>query len=576
MNQEKNEVTFKGLFLPLTTKKAIIFIFLIGFIVFANGIFNGFVGDDASQITENLNVHSLQNLPSFFLGSTFYNGGGRALFGAYYKPIMSISYALIYSLFGSQALAYHTFQIFLCIVNASILFLFLKRFLPREIAFVLSIIFLVHPINNEAAFYASAMQEALFFFFGILALFILQRYDSLRAIFISGLLLLCSLLSKETGILFLIISLVYVYLFNRKRVFLWLGFSVMELAIYLILRFHAIGLFTLHAISSPIQKLPLLTRIINIPEIFLFYLKTFIFPLDLSVSYHWLYSKITLNTFFVPLIIDLIFIGLIIFTGTMIYKKHFKYFKMYALFAVWFLLGIGFHLQIFPLDQTVADRWFYFPMVGLLGATGTTLKAFNISLRNKWTLIIAITLLVLLSTRTILRSFDWKDDLTLANHDIKVSEDSFDFENILSSVYIDMGKYDTALIHAKKSVEMFPNMVNYSSLGTVYMNLKDYENAKIAYFRALKYGDFYITYENLAVLALHYGDAKENISFIKNIALRKYPFDAKLWLCLALLEYGQGSVDQAKTDIKNAYILDQTQIVKSAYYTIMNNLPLAE
>jgi protein O-mannosyl-transferase len=573
--KNKEEVTFKGIFLPLTVKKAIIYIFLIGLVVFFNGIFNGFVGDDALQITENLNIRSLQNIPTFFLGSTFFNGGGQALLGAYYKPMLSIFYAIVYSISGSQAFVFHLFQILLCIINASILFLVFGRFFRREIAFILALIFLVHPINSESAFYISATQEVLYFFFGILALLILQTYQSGKAMLLSGIFLLCSMLSKETGILFLMVTWASVYIFNKKRIFLWSGVLAAILAIYLIFRFHAVGLLTLSAISSPIQKLPILARIATMPEIFLFYLKTFLFPLDLSVSYQWFYTKFSLNTFFFPLAIDIISAILILLVGLKIRKKYKKYFKAYVLFSVWLVFGILFHSQIFPLDQTVADRWFYFPIVGLLGMTGAALEAFNFKMKNQWILIFIITMVILLSARTILRSFDWYDDLTLASHDVKVSKDSFDFENVLSSVNIDMGKYDVALAHSKKSIALFPSMINYTNLGVVYMHLKDYKNSKTAYLNALKYGDFYLAYENLGVLALHYGDPKENAAFLRNTALKKFPFDAKLWLCLAVLEYSQGNVENAKVDIKNAAILDKGPLVKSAYYTIMNNLPLA-
>jgi protein O-mannosyl-transferase len=572
----KDETTFAGLFLPLTTKKAVIFIFLIGFVIFFNGIFNGFVGDDALQITENLNIHSLQNIPTFFMGSTFFNGGGQALLGVYYKPMLSITYAMIYSVFGSRASAYHLFQIFFCSINASILFLVFKRFFRKEIAFVLSIIFLVHPINSESAFYISATQEVLYFFFGILALLISQTYKSSRVVLVSGFLLLCSILSKETGILFLAVSWVSAFLFNRKRIFLWSGVLGVLLVIYLFLRFHAVGLFTFSSVSSPVQKLPILSRVVTMPEIFLFYIKTFIFPLDLSVSYQWFYTKASLNTFFIPLFIDAIFAILVFIGGLKIKKNYNKYFKAYVLFSIWFVLGILFHSQIFPLDQTVADRWFYFPIVGLLGMTGAAVEAFNFRMKNLWILIAIALVIVLLSARTILRSFDWHDDLTLASHDVKVSQDSFDFENVLSSVYIDMGKYNLALTHSKRSIELFPSMINYTNLGVVYMHLKDYGNSKRAYLNALKYGDFYLAYENLGVLALHYGDPKKNVNFLRNTALKKFPLDAKLWLCLALLEYGQGNAVNAKIDIKNAAILDRGSLVRSAYYTIMNNLPLAQ
>jgi protein O-mannosyl-transferase len=573
--KDENGATFKSLFLPLTIKKAFIFIFLIGLVVFFNGMFNGFVGDDAAQITENINIHSLDNLPYFFLGSTFYSGGGQALFGAYYKPALSISYALIYSVFGSQASAFHSFQIFLYIVNSCLLYLLFKVFFRGEIAFVLSLIFLVHPINSESAFYISATQEVLYFFFGILALLILQAYGSAKAVFLSGVLLFFSILSKETGILFFAVSMVYVSINKRKHQHLLLGCLSIILLAYLALRIHAIGLFTPHIVNAPIQNLDLLSRGINMPAIFLFYLQTFFFPQNLAVSYHWINKYVNLNDFFWPLIIGLIFIAVLSWFARFLYNNSVrKEFYLYIFFFLWFLSGIVFHLQIIPLDQTVADRWFYFPIVGLLGMMGVVIEKLKINLKNKLSIIILILLIGLLSSRTIVRGLDWRDSLILASRDIKISKEAFNLENGMSAVHFEQGEFIQAKIHAEKSIMLFPNMFNYTNLGASLFSLGDYQKSKEANFKALQYGAYYKTYENLAALALVYGDPVSNIDFIRNIALKKYFNDSTLWFYLATLEYVNGKSENARVDIGKAFVIDQGPRNSFMYDLINNNKQL--
>jgi protein O-mannosyl-transferase len=575
MNQEGSEVTFKSLFSPLTTKKAIIFILLIGIVVFFNGLFNGFVGDDHQQLVENQTVHSLLNIPSFFSGSTFYNGQGASLGGAYYKPILTIAYSFIYAIFGSAAFGFHFFQIVIHIANACLLFLIFKSFFRKKLSFVLATVFLVHPINSESAFYIAATQDVLFFFFGAIAFWILQNYRLKKNIILVGILLLSALLSKETGVLFPILLILYAWLFKKDNFLLVFGASVISGMIYFLLRINAIGFISSAAANSPIQKLDLFGRLLNAPSIFFFYLKTFFWPVTIATDYQWINTQINFSNFFFSLAIGLIFLAAIFSTALIFYKKYSRrYFFTFMFFAFWLLLGIAFHLQIIPLDGTVADRWFYFPIVGILGMLGVAFEVMRIDLKKTLTIITITIVIFLLSARTIVRSFNWRDDLSLANHDLKFSKEAWGIESTLSFYYLEKGQYENAKLHAQRSVKLFPFLINYTNLGTAELNLGNYKEAKYAYLRALTYGDIYATYENLAVLATFYGDPEENMVYIENVLLKKYPQNPKLWLCLAILNYRKGNKSEAKAEIEKAYFYNQGAEVTSLYKTIMNDQPL--
>ena len=75
--------------------------------------------------------------------------------------------------------------------------------------------------------------------------------------------------------------------------------------------------------------------------------------------------------------------------------------------------------------------------------------------------------------------------------------------------------------------------------------------------------NFYLTYENLGGLTIVSGKPKENIALLTNI-LKKYPYDDKLWLYLAIVEYRQKNIDDAKTAISNAYQINPSDT--NAYY----------
>ena len=88
---------FKQIFSPLTTKKAINIIAIVGIIVFFNALFNDFVIDDKGIIIDNTQVHTINIVYSF--RESLINSGGQ------YRPIASLYYSFFYSLF-LQLLSY--------------------------------------------------------------------------------------------------------------------------------------------------------------------------------------------------------------------------------------------------------------------------------------------------------------------------------------------------------------------------------------------------------------------------------------------------------------------------------------
>jgi hypothetical protein len=285
--------------------------------------------------------------------------------------------------------------------------------------------------------------------------------------------LLFSLLSKEAGILFLILTLIYIFIFLRKKLWEFLKYVPFILGIYLILRINAIGIFAKVTQNAPIEKLSLLGRLINVPEIFSFYVKTFLFPSNLAVMYQWINTKIDFVHFLFPLIIDVIFLGIIVFFAHYLYNRSLKkYFLIFVFFAIWFFLGMSLYLQIIPLDMTVSEQWFYFPIIGILGMIGVMLEAYKINLKNKWIILVVLILLTSLSLRTIIRSFDFKDSFTLATHDLKVSKEAYGLEHELSNIYFVKGDLEEAKIHAEKSIALYPYVFNYNDLGNAYFYLK--------------------------------------------------------------------------------------------------------
>lgn len=562
------------------TKGKIYFLFIIiGFIVYFNGLFNNFVWDDEEQVVNNVLVHSIANFPSFFSGSTFNTGGSRSLGGLYYKPMMSVSFSFIYTIFGQNPFFFHLLQLTLHIINSIFVFLifnyFFKKFKNGElISFFLALIFLIHPINTEAVIYVASLQDILFFFFGIFALWrVITKTDSFSNLIICSFLLLLSLLSKETGFIFIPIILIFLILFKREKIIPNIISVGTILLIYAFLRFILAGIyFNKHGLS-PITRIPLLERIQNIPEIIIFYLKTFFYPLKLSIAQHWVIKSINFSEFYLPLFLSIIFFIFLIILAFYFKSKAKDIFKIYLFFFLWFIFGLGLHLQIFPLDMTVAERWFYLPEVGLLGMMGIICVYWAKKIKSILP-IVFIFLILCLSAKTIIRNTNWKNGLTLYSHDILFTHGSFDLENNLGVELFRVGKFDEAKIHFENSTKIAPYWwTNWNNLGVMFEREKDYKKAFEYYQRSISNGSYYLAYENIAKLLFTQNKPKEAKEFIEN-SLKILPNNANLWLNLAYSEYKLGNKDQALQAAQNAFILSPSQQTSYIYTKLKNNLPL--
>ena len=482
MDNDEQNFSFKQYFVPFTSLKAVHFIILIGLVVFANTLFNGFVWDDKTFILFNPDLSSF-NLLHLIQANSF-NSDGQ------YRPLPAIYFATMYGMFHGTSFFYHFFQLLLHITNTIILFFIFRYFFNRQLSFFLALIFLIHPMQVESVSYISASDNPLFFLFGSSALLLgmTDKINDKKCFIINGLLLL-SLLTKETGILFLLTILFYRWLFKKKDILPLLFGSVTTFIIYLYMRIFIGGAILLNPQLASISRLPLNLRLLNIPEMVLYYIKTFFYPAVLSIDQQWVVTTINANTFYFPLLIDALFFILLGIIGVVLFKRKRINFRIFLFFFVWFCFGLFFHLQIFPMDMTVADRWFYFPMVGLLGLIGISVQSIKFSNKHFYTIAYAIwaILLVLLSIRTVIRNSNWVDQVTLFNHDAKIS-DNFFIETDLGFEYIQyeqVHNYNEALKHFLKAASFLPSETTYDNVAYTYENLNNISEAKAFYKKAL-------------------------------------------------------------------------------------------
>jgi len=471
----------------IKTAKVVWIFILIGLLVYGLSLFNGFVWDDEEQIVNNVFVHSVKNIPLLFQSSTFNTGGAGVSAGTYYRPLMMTFFSFVYQLFGPNPFFFHLFQLFFHILTAILVYLMFKHFFKEMTAFFMAIIFLVHPAGVESVAYISAVQDIFYVLFGILAFYIVIKNRAkfeFKNIFLINTLLFLSLLSKETAILFFIIIFIYQLIFDRKFIFENLIFFMMTVGIYALLRFALAGVFFTPYHNAPIVQLSLWQRIMMIPAIFFYYLKLFFYPLDLAVMQHWV-----IRTLDFRMLLGSLSAGIL---ALLLWKQRFN--RNFIFFFLWFIITIFPYLQIFPLDMTVAERWFYLPVVGLLGMMGAVWSKSG----NKL-VIMGVIIIAIFSIRSFFRTMDWKNGLTLYGRDIKTSKGAFDLENNYGVELFRAGDYQEAKVHFLKSTELAPYWwTNWNNLGAVYEQEKNYQKALEYYQKSIDNGQYYLAYENMA------------------------------------------------------------------------------
>lgn len=445
------------------TRKYILLIIGLGFLVYANMLGNTFVWDDKGFIYSAPFSHPLYTLTEVFIAK------GQAV----YRPLFYLYLNFISILSQGNPTIIHILQLGLHLTNAVILFFLFKKFMRESIALCLALLFVVHPINAEAVDYMAAVGNVLVFLLGVIAV------SHIKKPIYAGFFLLLALFTNEAGVSWVLITAAYVWLLKKWKTPHVLALLAVPVGIYTFLRvfisqssFHKFG-------YVPIARLPLAERLLTLPKVLSYYLTTTFYPAYLSIAQHWTVTTMSWQGVTLPLCIDSVFLLACIAAGIYLYRNHKPSVRPYVFFALWFVFGIAPYLQIVPLDMTVADRWFYIPIVGLLGMIGVLVQTITFSRVGKIAGVLLVGVLVItLSARTVVRNFNWADASTLYTHDLQTNPDSFDLHTKLAGELMAVNRFDEAKPHAIRAVELQPDDI--SSLGNMallYMHENNKEKA---------------------------------------------------------------------------------------------------
>ncbi len=626
-----------------TFQKAILF--LISVLIYSATVNFDYTLDDTLMITENnftkQGFSGIKNIMTNDALAGFLGKGKNLLPGGRYRPLSHVLFAMEYEIFGlkkldtiknpdpqQQALRLqreklmkitgHSINVILyallvVLIYTVLLRLFKNREKPQwytSISFIASLLFAVHPLHTEITCNIKNVDEIMSMMGSMAVLYFLLKYYDTRKIwllFLTTLIFLLAILSKEDSLTFLAVVPLTFFVFtnaNIKEHFVLFSPLLLGLILYFFIRYQALGFIINNEVindellNNPFVNTTFTQKLATVIYTWGIYLKLLFIPYPLTHDYYPYHIEIT--NFSNPLVIlsALTWLFLIIYALINLKRKNIISYGI-LFFLITFSISSNLVINI---GTFMNERFVFIPSLGftIIISYLITEKLSYVVNKNKYpvaaisTIVIIITLIF--SIQTYARSFTWKDDYTLFTTDVKTSSNSAKC-NVSAGGMIyhralkesDMNKrnimFNQAINYLEKGVRIHPTYIaGWLELGNVYLDAKRYSDAKAAYEKVLNINPKHPNaLNNMLVLAQRTAiDSNYSYSNKVYLTLLKYkPHDKDYLYSLASNMLELHRIDTCKVILEE--IIKQDSLYYKAYFKLgelygryMGNLTLSE
>jgi protein O-mannosyl-transferase len=215
-----------------------------------------FVFDDIQLVKDNfVLLGDFKNILKAFTLDVFWKTPG-----SYYRPALTVSLMIDALLGGQHPAWYHATNILLhCACAAAVLRLLLRLACPRPLAFVLGMVFAVHPVMVQAVAWVAGRNDLLMTLFAVASLLTFLSFaqeGKWRYLVSSSALLLLAVLSKESAVALPLLMMGYILFVAGRRpapraLIAAAAGQALVIAAYLLLRRNALGSgFSPHEFNS--------------------------------------------------------------------------------------------------------------------------------------------------------------------------------------------------------------------------------------------------------------------------------------------------------------------------------------
>ncbi len=559
---------------------------LLGFLLYANTVTNGFVYDDHSQIEQNPYVHSSQYLGKIFWSPVLSYQGAQ---GApnYYRPLMMFGYLLEFHLFGTFPYGYHLINILLhCIVVWLVYQVALQLFADHWTAFLAGAVFALHPIHTESVAWIAGVTDIEVTVFYLLTIWFFlrlgDRNEGSRGRLQAGMIIsfILALLSKEQAMTLPVLATVYEHFCRpgrgatraREKISRYGGLWLTSLA-YLVVRTLATG-----AIAPVLQHADLSRSDTFFTAISLFgqYARKLVWPAPLLAFCPFQKSSSITDA---SVLTGLAAFSLCLTLFVVLWRRS----RVYGFGVLWICLTLAPVLDARWLAVNVfAERYLYLPSVGFSWLmAGAILWAWRRpGARETWrrTVLAAACVAITLPSARLLvsRNREWKDDRTLIVQTLRVRPNSPNMLCDLGMMYWREGNQTAAEGQWQLALAYRPDIPEgLASLGFARLSEKRYEEALGYLNRIIELKPRFATphiYRAQVYAAQHKTDEAE-AEFHR--ALEVYPMNPAARNALGQFLLGAGRAQDAEAEFRAAVAIQPDATAWTGLGEVYNRQNLA-
>jgi tetratricopeptide (TPR) repeat protein len=525
----------------------LVIILILPFVLYFRSLSNKYAIDDTMVIYQNKQIHQgIKALPEIFTShySDYVDDTDGKRYSFDYRPIVKATFAIEFSIFGEKPAVSHFINILLYAICCLMLFLLLLKLFKNYsyvFSFLITLLFLAHPVHSEIVCNLKNRDELLFFIFAFASVFYFLKYVEIKKIkdLIIGLaLFVISYLSKSNAMVFVLAIPLILYFFTECKLKTLIIIGGLLFLLFVILFFAPILFlpkperFT-HYFENPLLfEKSLWLKIGTGFYTLIFYLRLLIFPQPLGFYYGYNQIPIVGLGNIWALISLIIFIGLIVYALIKLREKHILSFSI-----LFFVVTISmFSNFVKPVMGIVGERFLFAPSIAFCIALvyllaklfKTNISSLDFSFSKSGTFIFALFVIFsLYSYKTWDRNKAWKDSYTLYKTDIGYLDKSFKANMLYGTMALyqipaNMDKKDELYLtgekHLKKAIEIYPDVPSvWNNYARIFQYYYQQEDSALVYYNQARILDstYYAAYYNLGDIYFMKKDYNSAIYFFK-------------------------------------------------------------